>query len=236
MTRSIEFSLGEWYHCFARGVDKRRIFESKRDYERFLMLLYASNSDSPVHISNLSRQGVTLMRVLEEERGAPLVSIGAYCLMPNHYHLLLRQESSGGITTFTRKLGTGYTMYFNIKYERSGSLFSGTFKATHVSTDEYLRRVTHYIHANPAELKVPDWKEGKPKTTARLRAFLKSYAYSSLCDYSGTQRIESGLLAKNSLEESLETALDIDTMLNEASDFLHQGDTLMQERALKTKG
>ena len=89
------FAPDEWYHCFNRGVDKRIVFTNPEDYERFLMLLYACNSREPIHISNVY-QGRTLVDLVAAvARKETLVDIGAYCLMPNHYHLLLREHNYG---------------------------------------------------------------------------------------------------------------------------------------------
>src|SRR3989344_3225950 len=92
------FAIGEWYHCFSRGVDKRRVFERATDYDRFLLGLFVGNSVKAVHISNLRRQN--LADVLSDdmiERGEAIVEIGAYCLMPNHFHLMLKEITEGGI-------------------------------------------------------------------------------------------------------------------------------------------
>ena len=93
--RADPFAPDEWYHCYNRGVDKRIVFTNPKDYERFLMLLYACNSREPIHISNIYR-GKTLVDLLEAvDRKKTLVDIGAYCLMPNHFHLLVRVEYLG---------------------------------------------------------------------------------------------------------------------------------------------
>ena len=188
MGRNLEFGVDEWYHCYNRGVDRRKIFLGKKDYDRFLALLYLGNSSIPAHLSNLtqSKQGSTLLGLaMEEERGETLVDVGAYCLMPNHYHLLIREKEPGGITEYMRKLGTGYTMYFNKKEERTGPLLGGTFKAKHIADDRYFRRVVNYIHANSAELVEPKWKEGVARSPKKTAEFLASYQYSSLPEYSG---------------------------------------------------
>src|SRR6266853_650766 len=119
MTRPIEFSLGEYYHVYNRGSDKRRVFLSPRDYDRFVALLYMCNSPEPVHIS---LQGKSLSDLLKIKHKKRLVDIGVYCMMPNHFHLLLRERVENGISQFMHKLATGYTMYFNKKNNRSGSL------------------------------------------------------------------------------------------------------------------
>src|ERR1700679_3572183 len=104
------FAIGEWYHCFNRGVDKRSIFEQPGDYERFLIQLYIGNGTKNIRASQLS--SIKLDAVLEDnrmDRGEPLVDIGAYALMPNHFHLILKEVRANGIPTFMQKLCTGYT-------------------------------------------------------------------------------------------------------------------------------
>lgn len=171
------FALEEWYHCYNRGVDKRRIFESARDYERFLVGMFVGNSDLPVHISNLKSS--RLQDVLKDdsfERGDPLVEIGAYCLMSNHFHLLIRELIEGGIARFMQKLCTGYTMYFNTKNERTGALLAGTFKSKHVSDDRYFKHLVSYFHLNPAELIDSGWKTGQSHLPIIKRG-LSEYRY-----------------------------------------------------------
>lgn len=195
-TRS-PFAIDEWYHCYNRGVDKRKIFEDTRDYDRFLLGLFVGNSEIPVHISNL--RSSKLRETFKDgslERGAPLVEIGAYCLMPNHFHLLIRETMESGIAKFMQKLCTGYTMYFNTKHERTGALFAGTFKSKHVLNDKYLKHLVSYIHLNPAELFDPKWKTGQGYSHMIKRG-LEEYRYSSLPDFLGKKRLERSIIGKS---------------------------------------
>lgn len=176
------FEEGEWYHCYNRGIDKRSVFETEGDYVRFLQLLWAANSMEAVRVYNTRKH--PLVDLLKDTGRDTLTDIGAFCLMPNHFHLLLREKSEGGITTFMRKLGTAYTMYFNIKNARTGNLFNKPFRSKHVHDDRYLQYVVQYIHCNPAELKEPRWKEGEVSNLASLEKFLSSYRYSSLGAFS----------------------------------------------------
>ena len=220
MNRTHNFEIDEWYHCYNRGVDKREIFLNHRDYERFLMLLYLANdSEGSSHINDYRQRNLT--HALQKERDDKLVHIGAYALMPNHFHLLLQEVTPGGITTFMRKIGTGYTMYFNIKNERTGALFGGAFKSRHVADDIYFKRLINYIHANPAELIEPDWKEGKIRNPDRTKDFLSKYPYSSLNDYLQQKRPEKAIL---NLEPVLQTydekeSLSLETLLEDAISF-----------------
>ncbi len=215
MARDLVFAPDEWYHCYSRGVDKRKIFMDKQDYERFLMLLYVCNSAVPIHISTIDQnriQGPALNTVLEHDRGEPLVELGVYALMPNHYHLLLREQIEGGIPAFMHRLGTGFTMYFNRKHERTGALFSSRFKARAIHTDEYFRRVVNYIHGNPAELYTPTWKQGLIRNPNELHRQLRAYPYSSFIDYE-EERPLSVLLSKDAVLDMLEEPLTFEGLL-----------------------
>ncbi len=197
------FGPDEWYHCYSRGVDKRTVFERPADYERFTDLLFTSNSEKPIHRSNLRKDREALYSL---ERGAPLVGIGAYTLMPNHFHLLLKDvtEEGTGISRFMQKLGTAYTMYFNISRERTGGLFVKPFRSRHVADDRYFRRVAQYIHFNPIELFEPGWKNGKVRATSKLERTLREYSYSSLIDHetpkSEVGRLERGILDTQAID------------------------------------
>ena len=196
MFRKDPFVTGEYYHIYNRGVDKRVIFKSGKDYERFMMLLYLANSNESFRLDNiLNEEKKKFFEVLVSEKGEALVSIGAWCLMTNHFHLLVRQEVEGGITKFMRKLGVGYSMYFNIKYQRTGSLFGGLFKSKLIGVDDnYMRHLFGYIHINPLEIKFPDLEKGIIKPTIGMKNFLKTYRYSSYLDYVGEDRVEKNLL------------------------------------------
>lgn len=138
MSRSIEFATDEYYHVYNRGTEKRDIFLQVRDYFKFLESLKIFNDSEPAW---KTIRGETSNR-------KPFVEVVAYCLNPNHYHLILKQKQGKGISEFMRKLGTGYTMYFNKKYDRSGVLFQGNFKAVHIDSNEYLLYVSAYVNCN----------------------------------------------------------------------------------------
>jgi len=145
--RKIQFGEECYYHVFNRGVDKRSIFEDKNDIYYFFNRLTDLNIDavnSRLTTKRFKKQGEAII----EPNHAKLVSIIAYCLLPNHFHLVLKQESKDGISKFMQKLGTSYTMYFNTKYKRSGSLFQGKFKANLIDGDFGLPILSVYINLN----------------------------------------------------------------------------------------
>lgn len=204
MARKITFAPGEFYHVYNRGTEKRAIFSNKKEYERFVVLLYLANSVNPIRIDNLVRpkQGETLLTLATAKPSADaeaLVELAAYCLMPNHFHLLIREKVEGGISRFMQKLTTAYTMYFNKKHGRSGALFQGVFKSVHANEDRYLKYLLSYIHLNPIKLIDPSWKEKGVKSKKSARAFLGRYPYSSYLDYAGNERVEKVLITKDVL-------------------------------------
>jgi len=207
-----------WYHCYNRGVDKRKVFLSKSDYERFLLLMYAANSAHPVHTFHLKDR--LLHSVLEDKkhkRDQLLVEIGAYSLMPNHFHFVLKESTKGGISLFMQKVCTGYTMYFNKKYERTGALFAGTFKSKHITNDNYLKLLIPYVHLNCVELFDPKWKRGRGSSLA-IEKRLTEYPYSSLPEFIATKRPERAILGSSIFElfDSLPSAFE---MLENAREY-----------------
>jgi putative transposase len=213
-----EFAPEEYYHLYNRGTDKRHIFLDKADHMRFISLLYLCNSGIPIHRSDLGKNAAKTIFTREKETA--LVDIGAYCLMPNHFHILLREQSEGGISMFIQKLSTAYVMYFNKRYLRKGALFEGRFKSKHVSRDVYLKYLFAYIHLNPIGIIDKDWKEHRISSKAVAKEFLQSYKYSSYLDYAQNAEIrpESAILNKLAFPKYFEEKNDFNTYLK---DWMH---------------
>lgn len=210
MQRYIEFALGEYYHIYNRGVEKRKIFVDKNDWTRFHKLLYIANSTKPVHfneIKNLSLHDI--------DRGDQLVAIGTYVLMPNHFHILVKEIVENGLSKFMEKLTTAYSMYFNKKNERVGALFQGTFKAEHADSDEYLKYLYAYIHLNPIKLIEPAWKEVGIKNEKNAMQYLNDYRYSGYIDYCCAGREEASILSKNEFPKYFSKSQDFKTYVND---------------------
>ena len=152
--RSIKFQTGEYYHIYNRGVDKRNVFMDDRDFIRFLRSMREFNrieSVGSLHELNQfrkkNRDPISKFANANLEIGS-LVEIIAYCLIPNHYHFILRQLSDNGIAKFMHKIGIGYTMYFNEKHKRSGSLFQGKYKFIPIENSYYLCKLFVYVNYN----------------------------------------------------------------------------------------
>lgn len=143
-SRIIPFANGQYYHIYNRGTEKRWIFEKRRDYQRFIKtILYYQLLGPKPRFSDYSESN------FKTDSAEKLVEIVAYCLMPNHFHILLKQLKDGGISEFVSKVSNSYTKYFNTKYDRVGPLLQGEFKAVLVETDEQLLHLSRYIHLNP---------------------------------------------------------------------------------------
>jgi len=215
MQRKISFAPGEYYHVYNRGADKRLIFIELHDYRRFIALLYFCNNTSPVDINEHFREGKEFLDIFSVTKVDTLVDIGAYCLMPNHFHLLLREKIDGGITKFMSKLSTAYSMYFNKKNDRTGVLFEGRFKATHADTDEYLKYLFSYIHLNPVKIIDPTWKENGINGPTPPKHYLFAYAYSSYQDYTQSNRKESSVLNKDAFPQYFSSFRDFEQHIYE---------------------
>ena len=152
--RKVTLEKGEYYHLYSRGVDRRSIYEDQRDYNRFIkMLSYYRQIKPPVKFSlwenpvhRPSKEGDQLPKYL--------ISLVAYCLMPNHFHLLVKQEANQGVTLFMHRLLNSHTHHFNLRHGRKGSLFQSRFQAIHVSDNEQLLHLSRYIHLNPRKARL----------------------------------------------------------------------------------
>lgn len=183
------------YHVYNRGVEERNVFLDRKDYLRFIHDLFEFNDESPasnvLYFFNPKSMEVQPPYIRERKPRKLLVEILVFTLMPNHFHLLIKQKKEEGIVRFMQKLGTGYTMYFNQRYERVGGLFQGRFKAVRVHAQAHFLHLPFYIHANPILKKYKiyggstsiDWREAA--------GYLENYRWSSYPDYIGKKNFPS---------------------------------------------
>lgn len=175
--RNVVLANEEIYHVFNRGVERRTIFTTKWEYQRALELLkYYRFSNLPARFSQVIRlpkdeKEQILLNIIKNN--VRLIEIIAFCLMPNHFHFLVKQIKDNGIKTFTSNFTNAYTKYFNTKHERTGPLVEGIFKAVRVETDEQLVHLSRYIHLNPVSSFIISAKD------------LENYPWSSLPQYLG---------------------------------------------------
>jgi len=147
---------GEYYHVFNRGVDRRSLFESDIDRANFYRRLLKGVPGK--------RQG--------------LVDLVSYCLMDNHYHLLLRQREDGGVSKFMHALGMGYSHYFNKTHGRVGKLFESTFRAVHIKSEAHYMHITRYIHLNTLDKYLPGWRVAGVKDVDVAMGYIEKYRWS----------------------------------------------------------
>jgi putative transposase len=197
--RQAVFANGQFYHVFNRGVEKRTTFIDKRDYDRFVNSLnYYRARDQHVRFSFRGR-----MVVDNNISFGPLFAeVVSYCLMPNHFHLLLKQVNDNGISTFLSKLSNSHTKYFNTRYRRVGPLFQGSFKAVRIESDEQLLHVSRYIHLNP----LIDY----------LTKDIRTYAHSSYLEYLG---IKKGFCHKNYIMDNFPSAETYEKFVLDQEDY-----------------
>lgn len=181
--RRIPLITNQIYHALNRGVASQPIFLTKKEYQRGLeTIFYYQNENPPLSYSTFlklsQRRRKELLERLKEKKDL-LVKIIAFCLMPNHFHFLLKQVQNNGISIFMSNLTNSYTRYFNINHKRVGPLFQGKFKAIRIETDEQLLHVSRYIHLNPyTSYVVKTLKE------------LETYPYSSFAEYLNPQKTD----------------------------------------------
>ena len=209
MKRKFPFVVGKIYHIYNQGVAKCCIFREEADFWRFLQgLCLFNDTKSVTNIlwqiqRNRGRLTLNVLKdyiTVEGRNREKLVRILAYCILDNHYHLLVEEIREGGITQFMHKLGLGYARYFNNKYKRKGVLCQGRFKNVLVDNELYLQYLLVYINAlNPLGIKNPNWKEEGIRNIDFALEDLKKYLWSTHHEYAGLRKsliIEKGVLGE----------------------------------------
>lgn len=175
--RKYAFTEGEYYHVYSHAIGDMALFRTDRDYKRFLTTVFVANGKRDIsHLDRFSDLNlVSDIRDGKVNIGDNLVDIIGFCCMPNHFHLVLRENGDGNISIFMHKLLVSYAKYFNLKNERRGHVFERTFEAKHLNDDNYLLRALAYVHLNPRG--ITGWKRYEHK-----------YLWSSLQDYISENR------------------------------------------------
>lgn len=217
MERKHIISEGEYYHLYNRGVEKRNIFLTQADRNRFQRLLYVANGTERFVFRDIERKALK-----DIDRGEPLVAIAAWVLMSNHFHILIKEITEGGTAAFMEKLCTGYSSYFNKRHDRVGPLFQGRYKSQHVTEDTHLKYLFVYIHLNPLKLIDPSWKGQRSINVIKAKKYLSAYKHSSYLSYIDTSREENILLAKNKFPEYFSEKKDFEDF---HTDFLTFSDS-----------
>jgi putative transposase len=220
-TRKFQFGPGKYYHIYNRGNSKQKIFFDDKDYERFVKYLYLCNTLKNINF----REDIigNEINAFEFDRGEPIVSIGAWTLIPNHFHLYLTipfsprpgrgekgENGENEISVFMQKLSVSYVNYLNEKYDRSGSLFEGPFKAKIIKDDFYAKYIFSYIHLNSIKLIQSDWKDKGIRNTQKALNFLKNYKWSSYLDYKQVERPENKIITPDDFLTDFSNVKDFD--------------------------
>lgn len=176
--RKVPFVVGEFYHIYNRGTDHRNITKDGFDKKRFLQSINEFNVIEP--IGSIYAQQFNQLSTPTTKLKNKQVNIIAYCLNPNHFHLILEEVSDKGIEKFMQKLGGGYTRYYNERHHRTGVLFQGKFKSVHVDSDEYLLHLSAYVNLN-----------------YRVHKVSADKAFSSWDEYMDTNKRSQGMCSKD---------------------------------------
>jgi len=201
------FEKGQSYHIVSRTVEGRKIFENEDDCYRFVFQAQAANFGVPA----LNTRRLDLQTAIKEllrgkklppgyinKKHDPFVHIIDFCLVVNHYHFYLIPNITNGIIPFINRLNLGFAKYYNLKYKRKGTLFSGRYKRRHIDNQVYSDAVKRYISIiNPLDVFQPGWREKGLKNKEGALSFLKNYEFSSFLDNIGQR--QAGILAPEAI-------------------------------------
>lgn len=199
-----------FYHILNRGVEKRKIFLNNNDYVRFIDNLYGLNNKNNVlpylhrkkqQQKYSSARAIQIQKIPEKEN---LVDILCWCLMSNHYHVMVSEKLDKGASIFSQKISSSHTQYFNFKNDRSGVLFQGKSKIISLEKNEHFLWLPFYIMSNPVKLIELNWKEEGIKNIKKVVDFLDNYKYSSFRDLTGKSNFPN-IQNKNLFYEIYET-------------------------------
>lgn len=153
--RHHNFVKGEFYHIYIHGIADFKIFPTEKDYQRFLTLIFSANSINSVPRLDRNPDLNLVWDIINGKIkiNEPLVDIVCFCLMPTHFHLLIKERADGNISKYIHKILVSHAKYINLKYERRGHLFESNFHSKYINDNNYLLKVSSYIHKNPQKLK-----------------------------------------------------------------------------------
>lgn len=184
MIRKENFLIGEYYHVYSRTILNIPELQNKDNAKKLAQAFLLANSTKSGQSFDYLRNNIntSLKDALEiSKSGEKLTEILCYAIMPNHYHLLLKEIREKGITDFIRKCNTSIAKYINTKTERRGPLFESRFKSKHIDSNEYLVHLSVYIHLNPLDfLSNKDWRKNKIKDWESAKGKILNYPWSSI--------------------------------------------------------
>ena len=196
--RKQELVNREYYHIFSRSIAKYVVFNDSSDFDRMikLMNLYRFDNFQYKYSHFIELEATTQALILNDLRNENdlLVEIVAYCIMPTHIHMILRQVKNNGISKYAGRVLNAYSRYFNEKHHRNGPLWTGRFKNVLVEKDEQLLHLTRYIHLNPVSSglinKPEDWEHSS------YAEFIGEKSNKGICNYESVIDIEPKLYKK----------------------------------------
>ena len=176
------------YHVLNRGVDKRDVVIDDSDRNRFVHSLFVFNDANQLNENHRKRNFV-----MPSKDRSPLVHIHVWCLMNNHYHLLLSpvNDDLKNLSQFMKKLNMGYARYFNERHDRSGYLWQGKYKKILMERDSQFLYIPYYVHLNALDYGMKEWRTGKLIDMDTIIKKLDDYRWSSYLDYSGIKNLPS---------------------------------------------
>jgi putative transposase len=196
MRRKVNLATGEIYHVFTKSIAGYTVFNRDEDFERFLQVLRYYQAATPsrkfsdmLRLAKTENHGVEkhLQKIVSEE--PQLVQIIAYCIMPTHLHVVLKQLQDGGVEVFMRKVLNSYAKYFNAFHKRKGPLWEGRFQGVRVESDEQLIHLTRYIHLNPVTALLAEQPEGW-KASSYREYLAATPREDGLCDFHNLMDIQ----------------------------------------------
>jgi REP element-mobilizing transposase RayT len=197
---------GETYVVYNKGVFGHDLFHDKEDYERFASIMYLANSDKSFKVKDIKKYQRDMYKV---NTGKKLVEIYGYVLVPNQFHIILSPISNLSATQYMQKVCTAYSMYYNRKYKRSGSLFEGRFRSNYIYNDKHLKHMFALINLMPLKLLQNDWMEIGISDEKKARQFLEGYDYSTFIDYFVGDRAKTKIINKEAFMKKIEDGDDL---------------------------
>ncbi len=189
--RNLEFTNEEYYHVYNRGVNGHTIFETPNDFQRFYNSMFLFNNKN--YKLRAGKSILYDLHTIDQPKNIlnydeKFVEIIAYILLPNHFHFFLKQKADAGVSKFIHKISRSNSRYYNSKYNRTGPLLDGRFKAKHIDNEAHYEHLLRYIHLNTLDLTDLDWRNGAVKNWGKALDFMKKYPWSSHNYYLGERQ------------------------------------------------
>lgn len=229
MLRKERFVQDEYYHIYNRTLFNVHgsVFKDSKNCDRLMQAFLLANSTKSSHAFEFLRNNskpTTVVGLIDKaleiaQSGEKLVDVLCYAIMPNHYHILLKEKVENGITNFVHKCNISVAKYINTKTERRGPLFESLFKSKHIPKNDYLLHLSLYIHLNPLDFLIgKQWREHRIKNWGQIRNKLINYPYSSLKIFLDTNYENKIISGTKIITEQFNDAKEYESFLREWSE------------------